>query len=53
MEDVAEMKRKTLGFALLLFGNILAVPDAFFFYIGLLTGAAGLGLVISGISSGT
>lgn len=26
------MKRKTLGFAFLLFGNILAVPDAFFFY---------------------
>ena len=47
------MKRKTLGFALLLFGNLFSVPDAFFFYTGLAIGAVGLCLVISGISSGT
>ena len=45
------MKRKTLGLALLLFGNILAVPDAFFFYVGLLIGLIGLCLVISGVKS--
>lgn len=45
------MKRKTLGFALLLFGNIISVPDPFFFYTGLLTGIVGLCLVISGINS--
>ncbi|MFR3788121.1 hypothetical protein [Agathobaculum desmolans] len=43
------MKRKTLGFALLLFGNIVAVPDVFFFYIGLLFGVVGLCLVVSGM----
>ena len=44
------MKRKTLGFALLLFANLFAVPDAFFF--GLLIGLVGLCLVISGMMSG-
>lgn len=52
-EDRAEMKRRTLGFALLLFGNIFAGPEAFFFYIGLLMGIIGLCLVISGIKSDT
>lgn len=52
-EDIAEMKRRTLGFALLLFGNIFAVPEALFFYIGLLMGIIGLCLVISGIKSDT
>ncbi|MCI9513212.1 MAG: hypothetical protein HFF60_01620 [Oscillospiraceae bacterium] len=47
------MKRKTLGIALLLFGNILAVPDLFFFYAGLLVGLIGLCLVISGLGSDT
>ncbi len=46
------MKRKTLGFALLLFANLFAVSDAFFFYIGLLIGLVGLCLVISGMMSG-
>jgi len=45
------MKRKPLGFALLLFGNILAVPDAFFFYPALLTGIVGLCLVVSGLNA--
>lgn len=45
------MKRKTLGFALLLFGNILAVPDAFFFYLALLIGIVGLCFVISGMKA--
>lgn len=45
------MKRKTLGFALLLFGNILAMPDAFFFYPALLLGIIGLCLIISGMKS--
>lgn len=45
------MKRKTLGFALLLLGNILAVPDAFFFYTGLAIGLVGLCLVISGLTA--
>jgi len=47
-EDI-KMKRKTLGFALLLFANIFAVPDAFFFYIGLAVGIIGLCLVVSGL----
>ena len=47
------MKRRTLGFALLLFGNLLAQPDAFFFYSGLLVGAVGLCLVISGLNADT
>ena len=46
------MKRKTLGFALLLFANLFAVPDAVFFYIGLLMGLVGLCLVSSGMMSG-
>lgn len=45
------MKRKTLGFALLLFANILAVPDVLFFYIGLAVGIIGLCLVISGLKA--
>lgn len=45
------MKRKTLGFALLLFGNLFSVPDAAFFYTGLLIGIAGLCLVVSGLRS--
>lgn len=45
------MKRKTLGFALLLLGNIFSVPDTLFFYIGLLLGIIGLCLVISGMKS--
>lgn len=45
------MKRRTLGFALLLFGNLLAVPELFFFYGGLLTGAVGLCLVISSLNA--
>ena len=45
------MKRRTLGFALLLFGNLFAVPDTFFFYCGLLIGAIGLCLVISGLNA--
>lgn len=45
------MKRKTLGFALLLFGNILTVPEALFFYPALLIGIIGLCLVISGVNA--
>ena len=45
------MKRKTLGFALLLFGNIFAVSDVFFFYFGVLVGIIGLCLVISGMNA--
>lgn len=45
------MKRKTLGFAFLLLGNILAVPDTVFFYTGLFIGIIGLCLVISGLKS--
>ena len=45
------MKRKTLGFALLLFANIFAVPDTLFFYIGLAIGIIGLCLVISGLKT--
>lgn len=45
------MKRKTLGFAFLLLGNILAIPEALFFYIGLFIGIIGLCLVISGLKS--
>ena len=45
------MQRKTLGFAFLLFGNILAVPDAFFFYPALLIGIVGLCLVLSGMKA--
>ena len=45
------MKRKTLGFALLLFGNILSVPDTFFFCFGVLIGVIGLCLVISGLNA--
>lgn len=51
VEVMVEMKRKTLGFALLLFGNLFAVPDALFFYTGLLIGVIGLCLVISGMKS--
>ena len=45
------MKRKTLGCALLLFGNLFSVPDTFFFYTGLAIGAVGLCLVISGMNA--
>ncbi len=45
------MKRKTLGFALLLFANVLAIPDVFFFYVGLAIGIIGLCLVISGLKA--
>ncbi len=45
------MNRKTLGFAPMLFGNILAVPDAFFFYLALLIGIVGLCFVISGMKA--
>lgn len=41
------MKIQRVGFALLLFGNILAVADTFFFYAGLAVGFVGLCLVIS------
>ena len=43
------MKRKTLGFALLLFANLFAVPDTVFIYIGMIIGAIGLCLVVSGL----
>ncbi len=46
-----KVKRKTLGFALLLFSNILAIPDVLFFYIGLAIGIIGLCLVISGLNA--
>jgi len=52
MGENMKVKRKTLGFALLLFANILAVPDAFFFYVGLTIGIIGLCLVISGLNAG-
>ena len=45
------MKRKTLGFALLLFGNILAMPEVIFIYPALLIGIIGFCLVICGIKS--
>lgn len=45
------MKKITLGFACLLLGNILSVPETFLFYLGLLLGIFGFCLVVSGLYS--
>lgn len=47
------MKNRTMmiGLALLLLGNIFAIPDAVFFYIGLVFGIVGLILVVLGSKS--
>ncbi len=45
------MKKRNLGFALLLFANIFSVPDTFAIYAGLFIGLIGLCLVISGLKS--
>ena len=44
------MKRKTLGFALLLFANIFIDP-ALYYYVGIPLGMVGLCLVISGLNA--
>ncbi len=43
------MKKEKLGFALLLFGSILAVPDPVLWWSGLVLGLTGLFLVILAI----
>jgi len=42
------MRREKIGFALLLFGSIFAVPDPFLWWIGVALGLVGLVLVVLG-----